>query len=151
MFCWRALSRSSPQRGFRNQMRGIHKSEHFTHEPCRFELREHGGKQLGEPSRPYPGMNACHETIVERGHRRHEAAEPFGRSIFFEIPGQVMTGEVFQVWQQKTVKQPFGFIAVRPFDADDFREGLLDIRQILLDPAVGMGRRSHTVKSNHCP
>ena len=137
-----------PQRGFGNEVGGIHKGEHFTHESGRFEVVAHGGKQLREPSRPNASTDTGEEAIVRGGLRYREPTKPFGGQVFFQIPCQFSIREVFQELEQQTAKQPFDPIAVGSFELTHLRQSFRGIGQIGLKPAVGMRGRSQAVESN---
>lgn len=64
---WSSLVPFFPQRGFRDQMRGIHKGEGLLHQAGGFELLAHDGKELREPRRPNPSTNTGEQAIVGGG------------------------------------------------------------------------------------
>ncbi len=113
-----------PQRRFRNQMRGIHKGEHFTHQAGRFELLAHRRKQLRESSRPNASADAREEAVIRRGLGHGEPTKPFGGQIFFQIPFHFSIRKVFHELQQQTAKQALDPIAVGSFELPHVRKGL---------------------------
>ena len=74
-----------PQRGFRNQMGGIHQGAPCTHEPRGLQLVTHRRKQWGEPCWPHAGTDTGKQAIVGGGLGQGKPTEPFGRESLFQI------------------------------------------------------------------
>jgi len=138
-----------PQCGFRNQMGRIRKGEYFTHQPRRFQLLAHRGKQLGEARRANAGADSGKEAVGGGRLEQDKSTEPFGRQIQFQIAFEFSIQKGFHELQQETGKQPLGLIAVGPFELTHFCQELSGLGQIGLKPGLGMNGWQQTVEINH--